>query len=105
MGLDAYIYTHDAPDQVAYWRKNHKLEEWMANRWRKEQSEPDDPCHTFNLERLYFTPELLDNLAEAVRDGDLGFEGHAKKEFLNDLLLYKDDIEQYDRVIFYTSWW
>tara|TARA_B100001248_G_C27397460_1_gene466677 strand:+ start:1526 stop:1837 length:312 start_codon:yes stop_codon:yes gene_type:complete len=103
MGLDAYIYSHTAPERVAYWRKNAKLDEWMANKWHHIHDR--DHRQVFNLQRLYLTPELIDDLRQAIRDGDLGFDEKEKRAFLSELLLFKDDIELNKTVYYYTNWW
>lgn len=103
MGLDAYIYSHDTPEQVAYWRKNAKLDEWMANKWHHIN---DRGRHqVFNLQKLYFTPELIDELRYTLKTDNLGLDDEEKRNFLSELLLFKDDIELNQTVYYYTNWW
>jgi hypothetical protein len=88
MGLDMYAYSatkeganaeywdkHGQPDcppkpkEIAYWRKHPNLHGWMAELWLSRNAEGD--AENFNGVELELFEEDLNNLEEAVRNGEL----------------------------------
>ena len=103
MGLDAYIFSNPKPKQERYWRKNYELNEFMREEWEKQNPDFDKE---FNLERLHLTDAVLNQLADKVRKGELGYSDlEQRTNLLNDILIYKDDIDLNSTEYFYTCWY
>jgi hypothetical protein len=112
MGLDQYAYATKKgikSIEIAYWRKHHSLEAYMAEIYAREE----DEFATFNCKKLYVHDELLDSLEIVINNNELHTYGY--NEDREACLAYraadlefcykaKSYLESGYRV-FYTSWW
>lgn len=124
MGLDQYAYSCDpglikgdvdferpeASNEIFYWRKHPDLQGWMRNLYASKGGSDEQ----FNCVPVRLTEEDLNELEEAVRDGDLprtvGFffgesnEDEDKEGDLEFIRLARHELAE-GKAVFYYSWW
>ena len=122
MGLDQYAFikvsgTEDT--QIAYWRKNNRLQGWMENLHNKKvEAGTVDKVDCFNCVDLPLTLEDLDQLEKDVNRHNLpkttgSFFGSDSYEYrLSDMVAYDLQFIKNARTtinagnkVYYTSWW
>ena len=59
------------PREIAYWRKHPNLHGWMAELWVVRETGGEGDTNNFNGVELELTREDLDDLEEAVINGEL----------------------------------
>lgn len=108
MGLDQFWKT-ETTEELHYHRKVPALEGWMAAKYAAQGGQG-----TFNVERVYITDELLNELESAIDNKTLDttvkgfFWGEHYPEDIADI---KEAIAKAraaiadGKTVYYTSWW
>lgn len=113
MGLDQVWISlekdSDEPKVLFEHRKVPALEDFMAQVWAENNE------GVFNCERVYVTPELLDELRTAVLENNLNvsasgfFWGDHSQDHMAEILEACEEAEtaivERDATVYYTSWW
>lgn len=66
-----YVSTVTKPREIAYWRKHPNLHGWMAERWMINKTGGEGDTNNFNGIELELTREDLDDLEQAILEGNL----------------------------------
>ena len=115
MGLDQTWLVADkdadVADELHYHRKVPALEAFMSTKWRAIKGNEDGQ---FNCEYLEIDHQILDELEEAVVQGNLDSEasgffwGSHRPEDISDILAAVEKARRelgLGREVVYTSWW
>ena len=110
----------DAPtpdEQIGYWRKYHRLHEWIRERYDAYDGKEGDVCH-FNQNSVELSKEMIEELRDEVKNDNLpckslieeGWYGGDAAQAMTkaaDLVFIETALQAIEDgfYVYYTSWW